>query len=912
MYQNIFYNARENEIHLWDDKKGYMVLPYEKYAYKKKAGGQYKSIFGDELEKVTDFNPHYHGGGMFESDVAPDVRTLIDLYGDDDNQSTGHVIFNYDIEVDSEGGFATTEDADKEITSIAFKDSVSQIRHVYILDKEDQVQDKEFKDKIGNVVIRSFDNEKNLLLSFLDKYEEIAPTIITGWNIDYFDNVYLFNRLRRVLKKEANRLSPIGICRINPRSGTLTIAGVSSLDYFPLYKVFTYTELPNYRLDTVGLKEVKMGKIEYDGNLNDLFKTDINKFVEYNLTDIDIVDAIDNKMKLIDLVQSVCHTCHAPYESYQFSSRYLEGALLTYLRKSNLVAPNKPKGGKEKLEELKAEGVGFSGAYVKAPIPGLYKWLFDLDLTSLYPSIIMSVNISPETLIGKVYSYNSGLRPHPTKKKEKLPSIPLFSSDDFVGGKIDKVYFSAEACEGEAEIGDQDVMAFDDFKQKLLDQNISIASNGAMYRNDKVGLLGSILDTWFNLRVEFRALEKDYGLMATDDLRQGEEYYIEKYSYEKGNVKQKKEFSDLHKFYKKRQHVQKILLNSLYGVLGLPVFRFYNIDNAEAVTSTGQTVIKTSSKIANQYYKKITGEDKDYTIYIDTDSLFLSAVPIVEATRPEVDLDNDDEMTEAILEIASDVQSHINGVYDVMSKKMFNIDPEKHRFEIKQEVISKRGLWLAKKRYAQWQINENGVKVDEGDELDVKGLDIVRSSFPKKFQSVLKEIVIDTLTDEKKSVMDTKILDFKNNITNLSVEDIAKNTSIKNFDKYEDPCIKEGCVLGQFPKVYDENGRTMSYTAHAKATLNHNNLLKHFGIARKHEPIRSGDKIKYVYLKKNELGIEELAFKGYDDAPEIMDFIIKYSDGHLLFDKELKNKLDVIYDALHWDYPSEADKFFEF
>ena len=168
-----------------------------------------------------------------------------------------------------------------------------------------------------------------------------------------------------------------------------------------------------------------------------------------------------------------------------------------------------------------------------------------------------------------------------------------------------------------------------------------------MYTKNKVGLIPAILDQWFNQRVEFKKNKmKEYGNSGDD------EKYV---------------------FYKERQHVQKILLNSLYGVLGLPIFRFYDVDNAEAVTTTGVSVIKFSRQIANHYYNKILDDTEDHCIYIDTDSVFFSALPIVEKTMPHVDVKNDDEMATAILEVAGNVQTFINKSYDVMAKRFFNI-----------------------------------------------------------------------------------------------------------------------------------------------------------------------------------------------------------------------------------------------
>jgi DNA polymerase elongation subunit (family B) len=822
-------------VYLWDDKKGLVTFKNTPYAYKKSPSGMYRSMYGDKLEKVTRYQ--YEDTGLFESDVPAETRNLIDLYQDDDEPSTGHCVMNFDIEVSMEGDLPDTEKANNPVTAIAWHDSCSNNYVVLILDKEDKITDY----SNDEVSVYSFDNERCLLDRFLDFYQEISPSILTGWNIDGFDVPYLYRRLARVLgQEEANRLSPIGHAYYHPFKKRIVIAGVSCLDYLALYKNFTYSVEPSYRLDSIGRKEVGIGKIEYEGNLDDLFAKDIEKFIEYNLNDVKIVVEIDKKMELIELTRSICHVGHVPYEDILFSSRYLEGALLTYLRRNNLVAPNKDPNGRDKFNEIKNDGSKkFSGAYVAAPVPGKYKWVFDLDLTSLYPSIIMSTNISPETKVGVVDKW---------------------SPEDFCDGKQTEVGFRGDTYNPE------------EFKTFLTENNLSISSNGVMYTKDKVGLIPAILEQWFNQRVEFKDKMKKYGNEGNDAK------YV---------------------FYKRRQHVQKILLNSLYGVLGLPIFRFYDVHNAEAVTTTGVSVIKFSRKIANHYYNKTLGDSEDHCIYIDTDSVFFSALPIVEKTRPDIDTSNDEEMAAAILVVAQNVQTFINKSYDVMAKRFFNI--EEHRYDIKQEVISKASIWLAKKRYAQWIINNNGVACDE---LEVKGLDVVRSSYPTRFRSFMTEVLKDILKDVPKEEIDDKIVAMKRQVKNESVDDIAKTSAVKNVTKYVKMMNKDA-VVGQCAK---------STPAHVKASIIHNQFIKKFKIQA--EPIRNGEKIKWIYLKNNELGLDALAFRGYEDPPELMEFIEKYADKDKLFERELEGKLRDFYDALNWDFASEhlatAQKFFSF
>ena len=193
-----------------------------------------------------------------------------------------------------------------------------------------------------------------------------------------------------------------------------------------------------------------------------------------------------------------------------------------------MVAPNKPADREEKMQKIRDNNEEkFIGAYVKPPIVGKYEWIYDLDLTSLYPSIIMTLNISPETKIGKINNWDA---------------------NDFLKGKVDSYT-----------IGD-DTITKENLKKYLEDSKFSVSSNGVLYRTDKVGCIPGILDLWFAQRVKYKNEMKKYGKSGNK----------EKYA-----------------FFHKRQLVQKILLNSLYGVLEFAAFRFYDIDNAEKSHDNG-------------------------------------------------------------------------------------------------------------------------------------------------------------------------------------------------------------------------------------------------------------------------------------------------------------------------------------
>ena len=823
-------------VHLFDDIHGYTSFKDEPYAYRKSRNGKYKSIFGDSLERITKFN--FRDPTLFSSDIPVDTRVLIDAYGDSDEVSINHRRAYIDIEVDSVGGYPNIEDPIKEVTAIALLDESKDTYYCFILDKDAVVQN-ENKD---NTIILPYLNEEDLLVAFLKKWDEVKPTIVSGWNIDGFDFPYLHARLVRVLGEEvANALSPINICYFNKYKNKMTIAGVNALDYLVLYKKYSGKNLTNYRLDTVAKEELKIGKIEYEGSLNDLMKSDIKKFIEYNLHDIILVKKMNDQLQFVELAMSICHVCHVGYEEFGMSSKFLEGALLTYLRRKKLIAPNK----KLKLDVVDrdddlADDVGFEGAYVKDPVPGRYDWVCSADINSLYPSVIMSLNISPETKVGIIKDWDS----------EKL-----------VKKSGDKIAF------------DNEVYTYEDFGKIIVDNNLSVSANGIVYDQSKLGCIPDILKTWFAERVEYKTKMKDAST------RKDKEQYV---------------------FWKRRQHVQKILLNSLYGVLGLSIFRFYDLDNAAAVTLTGQEIIKTSAKYVNNKFNKRCGtKDKDYVIYIDTDSLYLDIKSLADHEKIE------DVKPFAIKTIGT-VSDELNDFYKVMMVRMFNSTD--NRIKIAADVVAQSAFWVVKKRYAMRKVY-NMEESKDIDEIEIKGLDVVRSSYPKKFRDFMKGILTDILQGTPNKIVNAKIVTFKDTMKDFELEDIAKNTSVKfisnteakiNFDpKHREPFNFEG-----------------GSTAQCKAALAYNDMLRKYEL-NDTEPILHGGKIKWVYLKENPFGLSGIAFKDDGKDPKvIMDFIHKYIHRTKIWDAELEGKLTDFYTAMRWDMYSEnnatIEQFFSF
>jgi hypothetical protein len=338
----------------------------------------------------------------------------------------------------------------------------------------------------------------------------------------------------------------------------------------------------------------------------------------------------------------------------------------------------------------------------------------------------------------------------------------------------------------------------------------------------------------------------------------------------------------------------------LYGVLGLPVFRFYDLDNAAAVTLTGQDIIKTSAKYVNKKFNVRCGtKDKDYILYIDTDSLYLDINSLAIHEKAE-------DVKAFAVKTIGDVSDNLNDFYKVMMVQMFNSTD--NRIKIASDVVAKSAFWLAKKRYAMLKVYNMELNKDV-DDLEIKGLDVVRSSYPKKFRDFMSSVLMDILKGTSKKELDAKILAFKDKMKEFNIEDVAKNTSVRFISNTE------------AKTNFDPKGREMfsfvqGSTAQCKAALAYNDMLKKFG-QKETEPIMSGGKIKWVYLKDNPFGLDGLAFKDDGRDPKVvMEFITKYIDRNRIWDTELQSKLEDFYQAMKWEIFSvdgaAIDEFFSF
>jgi len=855
MYQAIYYDRQTYTFNLRDDKTGWSEFKYHRPRFKIDPNGQYQTLDSKRANAVTKYD--WKDNSLYESDLDTYTSVLIDRYKDSDDAAEWQNIVYFDIECEIAGALTPEliKNAPTKITSIAIYDNTTQKYYCLILDEKQQLQTVNEE----NRAIIPFPHEHDLLHAFLNLWEQLDPTIITGWNTEYFDVPFLYYRIENQLGTiDAARMSPLRKVKFGTYShdAPVELAGLNHLDYMLLFKKYNAKQEPSYKLGDIGEKYANLAKIEYEGNLDRLFNEDINKFIEYNIRDVEILIELEKRFKFIELTIAICHLCHVPYEQIYLSTALNDGAILTYLKRQNIVSPNKPTTIRPALYDIKEE---YAGGYLKDPVPGLYEWVIDLDFTSLYPSIIRSLNIGIETYIGRIvnkdkYDNNWTLDDLKGMDHEQLVTIERLKDDK-------------TTSQSEIKVG----QIIDYIEQG----GMMIAASGAIFRTDKPSVVCEVLTDWFNKRVEYKNLMKK--------------------AYKAGNAVKGE-------FYNRRQHAYKIKLNDLYGCYAINGWRYTDGHKiiSKAITLTGQRVTQESIKFINAWInEQLDTTDKDYVVTSDTDSLFIQVKDLVLQRYPETK--TKDEYIKAVLEIATEVQKYANANIERVAREKFNIKGD-HYFELKQEVVIERGYFAGKRRYAMYIVNKEGVTVDE---MVMMGLDLMKSNMTPMYRKFGEELLKQIMFGTDKKEIDKRILDFKKYVKDLPLGDIAKPTGVKQVASYIDRKPGIGEIFSTLK---------LKCPINTKAAVWYNDLLRFKKLDKKYPCFREGDKMRYIQLKDNPYRIDVIGFTGND--PEfIVEFMDKYADREQGFETSLMNKLVGIYEDLGWVFPSmheKAGKFFKF
>jgi|688.fasta_scaffold15499_11 DNA polymerase elongation subunit (family B) len=476
-----------------------------------------------------------------------------------------------DIEVGSENGFPDPYEANEPITAIAIH-YINGHKYVYGCGSYEN-NDPE------NVTYHKCKDEWSLCKHFLRMWSEKTPDIITGWNTKFFDVPYLINRFKKILgEDDCKKLSPWN--RINERTTVINgrqliayeLVGLASLDYIELYKWYAPggKSQESYKLDNIANVELGEKKLSYDeyDSLHQLYKLNYQKFIEYNIKDVDLILKLEDKLKLLELAVTLAYDTKTNYEDVFAQTRMWDSLTYSYLLEKKIIVPPRI---------VKDKDSAFEGAYVKEPQTGLHKWVASFDLNSLYPHLMMQYNISPETLI-EPQNYTQEMR-------------DVLSQ----GITVDKL-----------------------LKSQIDTSNLkgaTLTPNGQFFRTDFQGFLPKMMEEMYQDRKKF----KKFMLAAQ------QEYQNET------DAEKKKELEKKIAKYNNIQLAKKVSLNSAYGALGSQYFRFYDLRMALAVTLAGQLSIRWIENKLNEYLNKLLKTEEDYVIASDTDSIYLNLASLVDS-----------------------------------------------------------------------------------------------------------------------------------------------------------------------------------------------------------------------------------------------------------------------------------------
>lgn len=464
-------------------------------------------------------------------------------------------ILPLDIETASDGGYSTPAAASQPITAITL--ILNDI--IYALGYGD------FHTDDPKVKYYKFTDEKSLLRGFITIFSKYNPDIITGWNSEGYDISYLVNRIKNLLgEDEVKRLSPWGI--VKPKTvptmrgmevDTYDIWGVAHLDYMLLFRKMSGKTPESYKLDQVAYEILGKKKVDYSkyGSLSALYKENHQLFIEYNIQDTKLIVELEERMKLIQLVCLIAYYSKVNYIDTFKNTRVWDSLIYNHLLKKNVIVDSKFDNEDSKDRIL--------GGYVQLPQKGMYDWVVTFDATSLYPHIIMSENISPDTFHSK------------------------FDID------VDTIVETS----------------VNPHKEFIMKNNLSMAGNGATFRKDKKGFLVELMEELFELRKSYKDMmnEKKKEMQSVKD------------------EVEKKELQNLVDYYNNYQNVFKIILNSAFGAMAAKGFRYEHSHFGEGITMSGQLILKWGVKYCNQFLNKLfKTENENYVIYADTDSIVLN------------------------------------------------------------------------------------------------------------------------------------------------------------------------------------------------------------------------------------------------------------------------------------------------
>ena len=740
-YRNIYYNTKERCVTLFTwDKDGKRIkvdASVDPYLYVEGAGND-ESIYGTRLNKKT-FRTQYDRYKYLKDtnvkrvfDNFPIVQQyLIDSFWKDNEkpefaQHPIKVMF-VDIEVYAPDDFPHANEAKAPVNVITVYDTLSNKFVTWGI--------KDYNTTEPDVKYVKCVSEADIFKKFIEYFESDYPDILTGWNSEFFDIPYIINRCTKVLDKSyTDRLSPSNNVYSREMKGKFGqeqtrwyIEGISLIDYLDVYKRFSAGERESYKLASIAEAELGEGKVDFGTmNLATLADTDWKTFIDYNIQDVRLLVKLEEKLKYSELIRMLAYVGLTTFEGAMGSLSVINGATAVRARYRNQRIPSFIRDADD--------GSKNPGAYVGAPLSGFQECVISFDANSLYPNVMISLNISPETKVGVIED-----------KNDKEVTIR------HVSGKV----YSLPIAK---------------FASFIETEEIAISKANVMFSQKKKGVMPEILDFYYNKR---QAIRKD--------IKKLKKQHSELEDKETKDAKQLKMIIDQ---LDAKQLCIKVFINSIYGYFGNKNAPFGDDDVASSITLTGQSVIKHSNELLKSFIKnEISSIDDELLnkciIYNDTDSSYVSIKPLF------IDkvFKKGNKLTKEAYDTVNRIEEYLNNNIKTWGAKALN--SKDCRFIFKREAIADVGIFLQKKRYVLHILDDEGIPCDK---FKYTGVEVVRSTMPKAVKPYVKKIIETMLQTQNIGETNKLINETYEIFKTLTVEDIALVSGIKGYEKFAGQC----------------------------------------------------------------------------------------------------------------------------
>jgi len=742
-----------------------------------------------------------------------------------------------DIEVAVEDTWCEPQEAGFPINLITIYDSHYKRYYSWVLgDVKNTLDDKD-------IIIFKFKDEAELLKSFLDWFKINYPDVITGWNIRNFDIVYIIRRLENVLGiKAAEQISPVRKYRYREGhdvkgrpTANYTIEGITQLDLLVLYRdKFKIAQALDggYNLDNVGEHELGERKLQYEGTFRDFYRRDFQKFFEYNIRDVELTVKLEEKLQLIPLARRISTFGLCELESIYYSLPYLIGSLnLFSYQHLDKVFPSY-------RNAVADTNTSFEGAYVFPTEAGFYKeGVACIDLNSLYPNTIISINCSPETKVGQLINNEDDtytIRGNNGKSKD-------ITSDELT---------------------------------KILNDKCILSKNNTLFlkHDQRNGIIPQWSEYFYNYRKNTKKTEYKY-VKELSKLEKDDPLYDE--------------VNSKVKLYHSIQISIKDAINSVYGILGTRFSPIYDVDLAQSITLNGQFVNKSVATFVEEEFKKRYDIEYDFrpSIAGDTDSNFLNIKPLTEKYAKKFDIKpmlskfTRTQFKELSKELDDFVENDINDyVENLINTECYTT--KGNHVVYGREYIASEGMFFKKKHYLVHIIDDEGTKTDK---FKYSGIAVKKTQLPAEMKPLLKHIYESTCNEHWTYV---EYQNYLNEVFNKFKDYDFENISMNQ--KYS--TAKESIGYLQSEKGTQAAVRSSHY---------YNQLLKDFKLSNKYDEIRLDDVIKYVYVfKNNPYHIDVIGYK--DMLPQEFKDIFKINY-ELMFQKLFIDPLDGYINAMNFN-----------